>query len=526
MLTNVRWAMHFRLSSFKLIIPVGADLSLILVAGLLSACNLNSYFGIPPVLKADRYADQSAYAPIKPDGGEPAQHFFESGAIPADWWQVFRVPALNGMVKEALSGNLSINIAQARLVEAQQAVLSAKSGYYPAVDLTASVARQKGPAFALALLPPTARTLPTFNLYSFGPSVRFSPDVFGRTRLGVAQQTALAEAQHDQLAAVKLIISGDVVAEALNVAAMRQQIIVTKTIVRDDRQNLGLIQARFRTGKVSRDEMLAADLQLVNDRATLPVLELQRSLADDALAALIGKPPSVWTTPRFVIRDFALPSELPVRLPSILVRQRPDILAAQAELRASAAAVGVATARMYPQFTLSGSIDAAALAATSLFEQPSVIWTLAGGLTAPIFHGGALVARRKQAIAGFHASLAIYRRTVLQAFVQVANILWALQHDARLAVADHQALILAKTTLKLQRLRYIAGTSDLLPLLNAQRSVQIARLAYIQSKLRRYLDSAQLFVAMGSGEQNEFAGSAGPQLADSVSPTFTHRQWK
>lgn len=516
-------AMPRGLSLLELAGMDSTDLSLIVMAGLLSACAANPNPGGPAVPGVSQYTAQSAYAPIKPGQGEPAQRFLESGAIPTGWWRVFHVPPLNNLVKDALSGNLSVNVAQARLAEAQQAVVAARGGYYPTVDLGASVARQKGPAFALALLPPTVRTLPTFNLYSFGSTVRFSPDVFGETRRGVEQQMALAKAQRDQLAAVQLIISGDVVADALNIASLRQQMIVIKAMVRDDRQNLSLVQARFQAGKVGRDELLAAELQLVNDRARLPALKQQQSHADDALAVLVGQPPAAWTTPPFLLRDFVLPRDLPLSLPSALVRQRPDILAAQAELRASSAAVGVATARMYPHFTLSGSLDTAALTATSLFEQPSVIWTLAGGLTAPIFHGGALEARKKQAIAGFHASLAVYRQTVLQAFSQVADILWALRHDAELVTADRQALQLARTALKIRRLRYSAGTSGLLPLLDAQRSLQVARLAYIQSKLHRYLDSAQLFVAMGGGEQSELAGPATSPSADASSPAVTQR---
>lgn len=506
---------------------VGAvHLSLILMGGLLSACAANQNLAGPSIPMTGQYTVPSAYAPIKPDEGEPGQRFLAGGTIPAGWWKAFKVPALNAMVWDALSGNLSVNIARARLLEAQQVVVAARSGYYPTVDLGASAARQRGPIFALGLLPSAALTLPTFNLYSFGSTVRFSPDVFGQVRHGVAQQLALAEARRDQLAAVRLVISGDVVAEALNIASLRQEMIVVNAMVRNDRKNLGLVQARFRVGKVGRDDLLAAELQLVDDRARLPELKQQRSVAEDALAVLIGKPPAMWTTPKFVLRDFALPPELPVSLPSALVRHRPDILAAQAELRASSAMVGVATAHMYPEFTFSGSLDTAALAVTSLFEQPSVIWTLAGGLTAPIFHGGALEARRKQAIAGFHAALAAYRQTVLQSFAQVANILWALRHSAQLAVADHRALGLARTALKLRRLRYSAGRSGLLPLLDAQRSLQIARLAYIQSKLRRYLDSAQLFVAMGGGGLNALDGSTTGQSASRTSVATTQRLGK
>ena len=402
-------------------------------------------------------------------------------------------------------------------------MVEARSGYYPQVDLTASAARQRGPAFALALLPSTQRNLPTFNLYSLGSSVSFSPDVFGATRRDVERQKALAEAQNYQLAAAELIITGDAVTQALNIASLRRQISIVRSIIKDDQKNLALVQTRFRAGKIARDDVLAAATQLAGDQATLPELRQRRVLAGDALAVLVGKAPAEWKVPRFALAEFVLPSELPVSLPSALVRQRPDILAAQAELHASSAAIGVATAHMYPVFALSASLDTAALAVTSLFEQPSVIWTLAGGLTAPIFHAGALEAGRRQAVAGFQASLATYRQTVLEAFGQVANILRALGHDAELVAADRHTLDAARSALELRRLRYAVGKIDLLPLLDAQRNVGRAQLAYTQARARRYLDSAQLFVAMGGGQWKGTVEHSSSQAADLMGSVTAQR---
>jgi len=194
---------------------------------------------------------------------------------------------------------------------------------------------------------------------------------------------------------------------------------------------------------------------------------------------------------------------LPLSLPSDLVRQRPDILAAQADLHASSAAIGIATAQMYPSFPLAASIDTAALSTTSLFDQSSVVWTLSAGLSAPIFHGGALRAQRQQAIEGFRASLASYRQTVLQAFGQVADILRALGHDAELADAERRALDSAEESLHLQRAGYAVGKTDLLRLIDAERSYQQARLGYTRAQAQRYLDSAALMVAMGGGWRSE-----------------------
>src|SRR6185436_10415656 len=145
-------------------------------------------------------------------------------------------------------------------------------------------------------------------------------------------------------------------------------------------------------------EVLTAETQLANDRTQLPPLRQQLSAAQHAFATLLGRFPAELMPPDFDLADLTLPGELPITLPSELVHQRPDILAAEASLHAASAAVGVATAAMYPSITLSGSVGQEALSTATLFTTSSTIWTVAGGLTAPIFHGGALRAQRRGAV--------------------------------------------------------------------------------------------------------------------------------
>ena len=194
-----------------------------------------------------------------------------------------------------------------------------------------------------------------------------------------------------------------------------------------------------------------------------------------------------------------MPADLPVSLPSELVHQRPDILAAEAQLHADSAAIGIAESQMYPSITLSGSAAFQSIAANTLFSGSSLFWSLASGLTAPLFHGGALEAQKEQAVDAFKASAATYKQTVLQAFGQVADTLRAMKHDADLLDAQKKALDTAKASLALQRLSYAAGKSEVLQLLNAERSYQQARLGYVRAQGQRYQDTAQLFLAMGGG---------------------------
>ena len=472
--------------------------ALAVLAAMLAGCAAGPHFVRPAAPAVTAYTTAAAAPNLSAGAGERSQRLAIGQGIPAAWWRRFRSHALDAMVDEALANNPTLDAAKATLAQAQQAVLEARGGYYPQIDLGASAERQKGPAFALGLVPP-GQSLPQFNLYSVGPTVSFSPDVFGLAKRRVEERQALADAQAYQLAAATLTIAGNTVTEALTLASLRAQIDAATRIIAEDEKDLALVRRKFAAGRVARGDVLAAEAELANDRTLLPELGRQRAEVEDALAVLLGKSPAESTPPGFDLTDFELPAELPLSLPSALARRRPDILAAESLVHARSAEVGIATGRMYPNITLSGSVATAALEPGSLFGSSSGVWALAGGLTAPIFHGGALRAQKRQAVEGFRASLAIYRQTVLAAFGQVADTLRELGHDAELVDAERRALDTADAALTLQSASYAAGRSDLLRLLDAKRGVERARLGYARATAQRYVDSARLFVALGGG---------------------------
>ena len=476
----------------------GALAALLAALTPLAGCAVGPHFVRPASPKVSAYTPAAAAPKLTAVAGEPSQRLAIGQRIPAEWWQLFHSPELDRVVRQALARNPTLDVAQDTLAEAQEAVIEARGGYYPQVDLSAAAEREKGPAFALGLLP-AREGLPEFNLYSLGPTVSYSLDVFGLTRRQVEESQAVADTEGDQLAAAYLTITGNVVTEALTLASLRLQMQAIHHIIADDERNLALVRLKVAGGLAPRSDVLTAETQLASDRTLLPPLAQQRAVAEDALAVLLGTPPGAWTVPSFALSNFTLPAKLPLSLPSALVRQRPDILAAAAQVHARSAAIGVATAQMYPNIVLSGSIATAALSVGSLFGSSSSVWSAAAGLSAPIFHGGALEARKRQAVEAYRAALAAYRQTVLAAFGQVADTLRALGHDTALLDAEHQALAVARASLRMQRASYAAGRSDLLQLLDAERSVERARLGNARATAQRYVDSAQLLVALGGG---------------------------
>ena len=220
-------------------------------------------------------------------------------------------------------------------------------------------------------------------------------------------------------------------------------------------------------------------------------------MARHALAILAGKAPAEWSPPEFALSDFTLPGELPVSLPSELVHRRADIQAAEAQLHAASAAIGVATANLYPNLNLTATVTQQALTPGELFNSISNAYALAANLTQPIFNGGQLNAERRAAIDNYKAALAVYRQTILTAFGDVADRLQALSNDADRLHAQAAAADTASQSLDLARKSYEAGNSGILDVIDAERRNAQARLGLARATAQRLMDTAELYLALG-----------------------------
>jgi NodT family efflux transporter outer membrane factor (OMF) lipoprotein len=425
--------------------------------------------------------------------GVAAQRVALGEQIPAAWWELFHCSRLDAALREAIAASNTLAAARATLEQAREAIVEARAGLYPAVDLGASARRGSsggggaGGAGAAG------------TLFSIGPNASYSIDAFGGTRRRVEQAAALADNQRYQLAAAYLTLTGNSVTAAIAIASARLQIATVEDLIKNDQKNLALVQRELDAGKVARSEVLTAAAQLESDRTQLPGLHQQLSVARHALAVLAGKAPAAWSPPDFGIEEFTLPDNLPLSLPSELVRRRPDILAAEAQLHADSAAIGVATAQLYPSITLSASLVQEAAALARLLQAASRSWNVGGSLDAPLYRGGALGAARRAAIDAYDAHLATYRQVILQAFGQVADALCALEHDAELMAASRRALDIAAASLALQRSSYAAGKTSALQLIVAENTYSDARLGNARATGQRLADTAQLFIAAGGG---------------------------
>lgn len=430
----------------------------------------------------------------------PDQHFALGKEVSGEWWGLFSSPALNDLVAQAVAGNRDLAAAQANLAAAHEAVLVAAGGLYPQVDFGASVERQRNnfQAFGIELFPPKE-----FNTFSFGPTVSYNFNPAGPSRHEVERQQALEDFQNHELKGAYLTLTGSAVTEAITIASLNAQIKAVNDMLADDQTNLKLVQDMVKAGAGTDLDVQTANSQLASDRTMLPPLRQQLSVAQHALAVLVGKTPANWQPPDFALDQLQLPRELPVSLPSALARQRPDILQAEAQFRASAAAVGVANAALYPQFTLSADVMQTFLKPERIFDPVSNVWAVAANMAAPVFHGGSLQAQKREALDEYDASVATYQQTMLSAFGQVADSLDALAHGAEQLSAEQTAFQSASSTVDLTRRSFQLGNATLLQVLDAQRQLQQARLGLARAEAQRFLDSTQLFVALGGGWWNQ-----------------------
>ena len=410
----------------------------------------------------------------------------------ADWWTQLQSPELDRLVSLALANNLSLEVARANLAKAEEGLKAARGARSIQVDVSGSVGRKKYGSFFLG---PEAQTFPTFAAYSVGPVVSYDLDLFGGVRDRIEAARAAAQFEAEQLRAARLRVAGESVTLALHIAAVRAQVEVVRKVLDADEKTLDLVRAARHVGVVSDIDVLQATSQRDQDRTLLPALEQELDVARDALAVLVGKPPSEWDAPDFALDRFVLPRELSLVVPSELVHARPDIRAAEAQLREASAKVGIATADLYPRITLSSGWAQEGL----LTGGTTSAWSLVGGLAAPVFHGGALNAQRRAAQDDYRASFARYQLVVLQSFGQVADALHAIDHDAQALATQEQARTSADRALSLTRQGYRVGNAGILQILTAQRAYELAELGVVEARSRRLTDTVGLFLASGGG---------------------------
>lgn len=473
----------------------------------MAGCMLGPDFKAPAAPQVKRFTTSPLPAKTttahSPKTSGKAQHFLNGRNVPKDWWTLFHSKPLNDLVCAGLANNPNLQAAEAALRQAK-ATWTAQLGtlLLPTVDSQFNGQRQQVSGLSIGAGQGSAARTNIFTLYSASVSVSYVLDIWGGNRRALEGYSAQVDYQQFLLEAAKLTLTANIVTTAINIASLEAQMAATKNILRAQETQLAIVKKQLKLGGISGVDVATQETQVAQTRATLPPLQQTLATSRNALAALVGRVPSELHLPKFNLNNITLPTQLPMTLPSALVRQRPDIRAQEALLHTASAQIGVATANLLPQVTLSGNDGWDGSKLGHLFTPNNIIWNYGTAILQPIFHGGALLAERRAAIAGFDQAAALYRQTVLQAFQNVADTLEAVKNDAETLRAQTQAEIAARNTLSMTEKQYQLGGVSYLSLLNAQRQYQQSCINRIQAQAARLADTAALYQALGGGWWN------------------------
>lgn len=467
----------------------------IVIMMMLGGCMVGPNFVSPSSTYANHYTREAQpESTVTADG--KTQHFTSGGSVPANWWQLFKSAPMDGVVQQAIANNPTLQASEATLRQSQDELRAGYGVFFPQAQVGLADSRQRTSTAQTGSQTPGR----IFNLVTLSGTIGYALDVFGGERRTIESLQAQADYQNYENKAAYLTLSANVVNTSIARAAYMAQISATKELIDLEKEQLRLTQAQVSTGVAPYANVLTVQGLIAANQASLAPLEQNASKAEHLLATLEGIGPAEAQLPDIELTGITLPSDLPVSLPSDLVHQRPDILAAEEQMHVASAKIGVATAAMFPSFSLSGTYGVSG--SGNLSTVGGSFWNIGPSVTVPVLQGGSLWYGRKAAVDAYQVSQANYRQVVLDAFAQVADTLKALEHDAQALQAQVEAKSAACEALKLLQANYSAGMVSYLDVLTADVQFHEATIAYLQAVAQRYQDTVALFVSLGGGWWN------------------------
>jgi NodT family efflux transporter outer membrane factor (OMF) lipoprotein len=410
----------------------------------------------------------------------------------AQWWTRFQDPKLTELVNAALRTNLDVQLAEALLRQARAARGRDAGGLWPSLAASGSATRT-GTVNG-------AGSGASHNAFSAGASAVWNLDFFGATRRQLESDDAAIQAACENLYGAQVTLVSEVALDYIQVRGAQEQIAIAQTNLESEVHTAGVTRQKGAAGFVSALDEANADAQVATTAAIIPPLETTIQQNIFALSILLGRPPAD------LLEDLSRPGsvpltppEVPVGLPSDLLRRRPDIRAAEANLHAAAALIGVAVADFYPQFSLTGSLNYQNRVARDLFAGGNGIYSAGPQVNWPIFSGGSTVSNLRLQKAATDAAYITYQKTVLAALADVEGnlVAFAKEWDHRKALSD--AVVKNRRALELSQQLYQAGTTEFLTVLDAERSLLASETALAQSRQAISSDLVNIYRALGGG---------------------------
>lgn len=419
------------------------------------------------------------------------------------WWQAYGDSVLNDLQERAQTANQTLQAAMARVSQARATARSEESAFYPRLDLAPSVQR----IGAAADLNGGERTTKTLLRTPF--DLNYEIDLWGRVRRSIEAGAAQYQANQAELHNVLLTLQADVARRYFTLRSLdaRLDLLDRATMLR--RKNLQLVTSLFDNGQIGRLDVARAETELANAQAETAALKRRRVTTEHALAVLIGESSSGFSLPGPARADLGQPPQVAPGLPSSLLERRPDVAAAEREMMAANARIGVAKAAFFPAVSLTGSAGYASRELSGLFDWDNRTWSLGPFISLPVFDGGRNRAQLALAEAAWQETVALYRQQLLVAFAEVEDALSDIRILSEQAEAQQRALDSARQAAEISSKRYRAGMVSYLEVVVSQRTALATELLVNQVQEQRFQASISLIKALGGGWH--VSGAALPQ---------------
>jgi NodT family efflux transporter outer membrane factor (OMF) lipoprotein len=467
-----------------------------MASALMAGCAVGPDFEAPPA------PEVAALSPVPLSGpgraGRGHQGYVHGLDIPQRWWELFHCRPLDAIVARAIDGNADLDAARAALHIAAANTEAARGSLFPQIGASLDGSSQK-PSAAQARAAGTGTS--PYSVSNGQLSVSFVPDVFGLNRRRVEALAAQTEAQHFELEAAHLTLTSKLALAAIEEASLREQIGSAEESITIARQVLAILRKQLDAYEASRMDVSAQEVTLAQFEQSLQSLRKRLAANRDLMAAQTGRFAGEGLPETFDFACLRLPPDLPLSLPSTVVRARPDVRAAEANMHAATAEIGVAIANRLPQFNLTANAGASASAIASLASaSPALLfWSIVGSATQTLFDGMSAEQKQRAAEAGLDRAAALYRGTVIAAFQSIADVLQAIEADRLLFEAADRGVKAARVNLDLTRRVLTQSQTSVLQVLNAQQMYAQARASHAQARATQRADTVLLFQALGGG---------------------------
>ena len=431
------------------------------------------------------------------------------------WWENFKDPQLNSLIQRATQGNLSLQESVLRIAGAREQITSAKGGLFPTLNGQAAYSRQqlglKGELQSQGIynsIPANIANEATgsVNFYQGGFDASWELDIWGKTRRQIELAQASAQQQIEQHNDALVSLEAEVTRTYLQLRAAQATANTLAEQIDLAQQSLELTQSQMRNGLAPSSDVESATAQLNALQAQLPQYQAQIAQAMNALAVLIGQPPGALDGELAIAKPLPrLPELVAVGIPAQLTRRRPDIRAAEANLHAQTANIGVSVAQLFPSLSLTGQLGVRNTDISYMDNWSSHFYSIGPGINLPIFEGGRLVSNVKLARAQQAAAALNYRQTVLSALQEVENALVSYRTGQQQATALIQSRDALERAYQLAAENYRKGFVTYITVLDAQRQLAQTEQQSIQAQAQSAVDLVALYKALGGGWEQQAA---------------------